>query len=142
MTFARDRPLECFLWTVGLFPDPRLSSCRIEIAKTVAILLVIDDVYDMHASLEELVLFTNAVKRWSVTKFHYSLCIDALLILTGDRRGCRWGIEAMEELPEYMKICYMALYNTTNEIGYRVLKEHGKCVIPELRKTVRLLKCC
>ncbi|WOL17765.1 putative terpene synthase 11 [Canna indica] len=109
LSFARDRPLECFLWTVGLFPDPRFSTCRIEIAKTVAILLVIDDVYDIHGSLEELVLFTNAVKRWE--------------------------IEAMEDLPEYMKICYMALYNTTNEIGYRVLKEHGKCIISELRKT-------
>ncbi|KAJ8510907.1 hypothetical protein OPV22_001341 [Ensete ventricosum] len=109
LSFARDRPLECFLWTVGLFPEPRFSQCRIDVAKTIAILLVIDDVYDIHGSLDELVLFTDAVHRW--------------------------GVEAMEDLPEYMKICYMALYNTTNEIGYRVLKEHGGCIIPELRKT-------
>ncbi|RZS27307.1 hypothetical protein BHM03_00060757 [Ensete ventricosum] len=113
LSFARDRPLECFLWTVGLFPEPRFSQCRIDVAKTIAILLVIDDVYDIHGSLDELVLFTDAVHR-------------------------SWGVEAMEDLPEYMKICYMALYNTTNEIGYRVLKEHGGCIIPELRKTVPL----
>ncbi|CAD5196676.1 unnamed protein product [Musa acuminata subsp. malaccensis] len=110
LSFARDRPLECFLWTVGLFPEPRFSQCRIEIAKTIAILLVIDDVYDIQGSLDELILFTDAVRR-------------------------SWGVEAMEDLPEYMKICYMALYNTTNEIGYRVLKEHGRCIIRELRKT-------
>lgn len=63
LSFARDRPLECFLWTVGLFPEPRFSQCRIEIAKTIAILLVIDDVYDIHGSLDELILFTDAVRR-------------------------------------------------------------------------------
>ncbi|CAA2994332.1 geraniol synthase [Olea europaea subsp. europaea] len=33
LSFARDRPLECFLWTVGLLPEPKYSSCRIELAR-------------------------------------------------------------------------------------------------------------
>nr|QCT83300.1 geraniol synthase [Gardenia jasminoides] len=109
LTFARDRPLECFLWTVGILPEPRYSNCRIELAKTIAILLVIDDIFDTHGTIDELVLFTNAIRRWD--------------------------LEAMEELPEYMRICYMALYNTTNEICYRVLKENGWSVLPYLKAT-------
>ncbi|KAL2493940.1 terpene synthase 02 [Forsythia ovata] len=109
LSFARDRPLECFLWTVGLLPEPKYSSCRIELAKTIAILLVIDDIFDTYGKMEELVLFTDAIQRWD--------------------------LEAMESLPPYMKICYMALYNTTNEICYKILKEYGLSVLPYLKST-------
>ncbi|KAJ0984440.1 hypothetical protein J5N97_002796 [Dioscorea zingiberensis] len=108
LPFGRDRPLECFLWTVGLFPEPNFSECRIEVAKAVAILLVLDDVYDSYGSLDELILFTDAVQRWD--------------------------IQAIEHLPEYMKICYMALYNSINVTGYKILKEHGWFIIPQLTK--------
>ncbi|KAH9792960.1 S-(+)-linalool synthase [Citrus sinensis] len=107
--FGRDRPLECFLWTVGIFPEPYYSNCRIELAKTIALLLVIDDIFDTYGSLSDLVLFTEAIQRWD--------------------------LGAMEHIPEYMKICYMALYNTTNEISYRILKDHGWNVVPQLKRT-------
>ncbi|GFY99123.1 terpene synthase 21 [Actinidia rufa] len=109
LSFGRDRPLECYLWSVGLLPEPKYSDCRIELAKTVAILLVIDDIFDTYGSLDELVLFTQAIRRWDLS--------------------------AMEQLPQYMKICYMALFNTTNEIGYKVLKDHGWSVVPHLKRT-------
>ncbi|KAK7324762.1 hypothetical protein VNO77_28593 [Canavalia gladiata] len=107
--FARDRPAECFLWTVGIFPEPRYSNCRIELTKTICILLVMDDIFDTYGSLDELVLFTKAIKRWD--------------------------LDAMEQLPEYMKICYMALYNTTHEIAYRIQKEYGQTVVAFLKRT-------
>ncbi|KAJ4729952.1 Geraniol synthase [Melia azedarach] len=107
--FGRDRPLECFLWTVGIFPDPRYSNCRIELTKTIALLLVIDDIFDTYGSLSDLVLFTDTIQRWD--------------------------LGAMEQIPEYMQICFMALYNTTNEISYRILKEHGWNVVPQLKRT-------
>ncbi|PSR95306.1 Terpene synthase, partial [Actinidia chinensis var. chinensis] len=109
LSFGRDRPLECYLWTVGLLPEPKYSDCRIELAKTIAILLVIDDIFDTYGTLDGLVLFTDAIQRWDLS--------------------------AMEQLPQYMKVCYMALFNTTNEIGYKVLKDHGWNVIPHLKRT-------
>lgn len=66
LSFARNKPLDCFLWTVGLFPEPCFSTCRIEVAKAVAILEVIDDMYDSYGSLEDLVLFTRAIKRFVI----------------------------------------------------------------------------
>ncbi|AES67304.1 putative geranyl diphosphate diphosphatase [Medicago truncatula] len=107
--FARDRPTECFLWTVGIFPEPCHSNCRIELTKTICILLVMDDIFDTYGTLDELVLFTKAIKRWD--------------------------LDAMDQLPEYMKICYMALYNTTNEIAYKIQKEHGLTVVSYLKRT-------
>ncbi|XP_058779975.1 probable terpene synthase 11 isoform X2 [Vicia villosa] len=108
LSFARDRPTECFLWTVGIFPEPCYTNCRIELTKTICILDVIDDIFDNYGTLDELILFTDAVKRWD--------------------------LDSMEQLPEYMKICYMALYNTTNEISYRILKEHGLNVVSYLKR--------
>lgn len=48
----------------------------------------------------------------------------------------RWDLSEIEQLPEYMKVCYMALYNTNNEICDKVLKERGLSVQPFLRNTV------
>ncbi|KAK7402011.1 hypothetical protein VNO78_13940 [Psophocarpus tetragonolobus] len=107
--FARDRPAECFLWTVGVFPEPCYSNCRIELTKAICILLVMDDIFDTYGTLDELVLFNKAIKRWD--------------------------LDAMEQLPEYMKICYMALYNTTHEIAYKIQKEHGQTVVACLKRT-------
>lgn len=48
----------------------------------------------------------------------------------------RWDIKSIEQLPEYMKICFLALYNTTNEMGYEILKDQGLNIIPYLHKVV------
>ncbi|KAK1418494.1 hypothetical protein QVD17_27639 [Tagetes erecta] len=107
--FVRDRHVECFFWTFGVLPELRFSGGRIELAKSIAILLVIDDIYDTYGSYDDLVLFTKAIQRWD--------------------------LNSMEQLPEYMKVCYEALYNTNNEICDKVLKERGLSVHPFLRKT-------
>nr|UIO87237.1 terpenoids synthase [Blumea balsamifera] len=107
--FVRDRHVECFLWTIGLLPNPNFSNSRIELAKVIAIMLVIDDIYDTYGSYNDLVLFTKAIQRWDLNE--------------------------MEQLPDYMKICYMALYNINNDICYKVLKERGLSVQPFLQKT-------
>ncbi|KAL6328032.1 hypothetical protein AAG906_033299 [Vitis piasezkii] len=72
----------------------------------------IDDVYDVYGTLDELELFTDAVDRWD--------------------------INAMDPLPEYMKLCFLALYNSTNEMAYDALKEHGLHLISYLRKADEL----
>ncbi|KAL2331792.1 hypothetical protein Fmac_019373 [Flemingia macrophylla] len=107
--FGRDGPVECYLWVLGIFPEPHYSNCRIELAKAICVLQVMDDMFDTYGKLDELILFTEAIKRWD--------------------------LDAMEQLPEYMKICYMALYNTVHESAYRIQKEHGKTVVNCLKRT-------
>ncbi|KAF5767884.1 putative geranyl diphosphate diphosphatase [Helianthus annuus] len=41
----------------------------------------------------------------------------------------------MEQLPDYMKICFEALYNTNNDICDKVMRERGFSVQSYLRKT-------
>ncbi|KAM1136487.1 hypothetical protein ACFX2B_034190 [Malus domestica] len=35
----------------------------------------------------------------------------------------RWDIKAVENLPDYMKLCFLALYNTVNVMVYDTLKK-------------------
>ena len=42
----------------------------------------------------------------------------------------------MENLPDYMKICFLALHNSINEMAYDVLKEQGLDTIKYLKKSV------
>ncbi|KAK6241592.1 hypothetical protein SCA6_006981 [Theobroma cacao] len=106
LNFARDRLMECFFWSVGMVPEPQFSNCRKDLTKVVSLITIIDDVYDVYGTLDELELFTYAVQRWDVS--------------------------AVENLPDYMKLCFLALYNCVNEMAYDTLRDHGENVLPYL----------
>ncbi|KAK9092202.1 hypothetical protein Syun_027113 [Stephania yunnanensis] len=108
LSFARDRVVESYLWSLGCTFEPEHEQCREVITKVIAIATVIDDIYDVYGTLDELELFTAVIERWDIS--------------------------AVEELPDYMKISFLATYNTVNEFGYHVLKEQGWNVIPYLKK--------
>nr|POE80650.1 putative terpene synthase 12 [Quercus suber] len=112
LSFARDRLMECFFWTVGMVFEPQFSNCRKELTKVTSLITIIDDVYDVYATLEELEMFTDIVQRWDV--------------------------KAVKDLPEYMKLCFLALYNTVNEMVYETLKEQGVDILPYLTKAAFL----
>ncbi|XP_058006376.1 terpene synthase 10 [Hevea brasiliensis] len=108
LSFARDRIVENFLWTIGETFEPQFSYCRRMSTKVNSLLTTIDDIYDVYGTLDELELFTDAVQRWDVN--------------------------AIEQLPDYMKLCFLSLYNTINEIAFDVLKEQEFHIIPYLKK--------
>ena len=49
----------------------------------------------------------------------------------------RWDVNAVEGLPDYMKICFLGLYNTVNEMAYSALTKQETFVIPYLKEVVR-----
>nr|QWD59176.1 terpene synthase 7 [Aconitum carmichaelii] len=108
MDFFRDRILEHYFWSLGMVPGLQYGRFRVGLAQVTTLITVIDDIYDVYGSLEELVLFTDAVERWDIS--------------------------AMEHLPQYMKICYMALLNTNNQIGYEILQKHGYVISSNQKK--------
>ncbi|RXH68081.1 hypothetical protein DVH24_028228 [Malus domestica] len=100
LSFTRDRLMEYFFWSVGIIFEPQHSHVRKELTKVAALVTTIDDVYDVYGTLDELELFTSAVERWD--------------------------IKAVEILPDYMKLCFLALYNTVNKMIYETLKKQGE----------------
>ncbi|KAL5774424.1 hypothetical protein ACOSP7_011981 [Xanthoceras sorbifolium] len=62
LNFTRDRVIESYVTGLGLVSDPKQSSYRKWFAKAIAFFfLVIDDIYGVYGSLEELQHLTNAV---------------------------------------------------------------------------------
>ena len=63
LSFARDRLMENFLWTIGMDFKPQMSYFRKNITIFISLLTIIDDMYDVYGTLDELERFTNAVER-------------------------------------------------------------------------------
>ncbi|XP_074305140.1 alpha-farnesene synthase-like [Silene latifolia] len=98
--FSRDRLVESFLWTVGITFEPQYALVRKCLTKIATLILVIDDLYDIYGSFDELMRFTNTVERWD-------------------------SQEIMQQLPKCMKICFETLRTTTAQIANEIEKETG-----------------
>ncbi|KAG5578766.1 hypothetical protein H5410_049393 [Solanum commersonii] len=109
LKLLRDQPLKWYTWPMAVLQDPRMSQQRIELAKCISFVYVIDDIFDVYGTIEELTLFTQAVNRWELS--------------------------ATTDLPEYMRSSYKALYNTINSIGYNIYKIYGQNPTQNLRNT-------
>ncbi|PKA61405.1 Alpha-terpineol synthase, chloroplastic [Apostasia shenzhenica] len=62
--FARNRLVEHYFWTVGYTFEPQFGSSREAITKTNCLITTIDDIYDVFGTLNELELFTKAIREW------------------------------------------------------------------------------
>ena len=155
LAFSRDRLMENYLWAMGIVSEPQFSKCRIGLTKFVCILTAIDDIYDIYGSLDELEYFTDAVDRYNknlIFKFT-SLFLSCLNHHLDDKQFfffpfslsssllifnnlSRWELKAMENLPEYMKVCYVALLDFANETVCGVIKDHGLNTLPYVKAEV------
>ncbi|XP_076925724.1 (3S,6E)-nerolidol synthase 1-like [Bidens hawaiensis] len=109
LNLARNQPLKWYIVPMVSLSNPTLSQQRIDLTKTVYLIYIIDDIFDIYGSLSELTLLTEAVSMWD----------------TGP----------VEQLPYYAKLTFKALYDTTNEIACRVYEKHGFNPINSLRNS-------
>ncbi|KAK8664834.1 hypothetical protein V6N13_084607 [Hibiscus sabdariffa] len=75
---------------------------RKRLTKITTMILILDDVYDVYGSLQELEQFTQAVDRWDSSK--------------------------IQLLPGCLKTCFQALYDITDEIAYDIQELNGRNV--------------
>ncbi|KAH7861221.1 hypothetical protein Vadar_023293 [Vaccinium darrowii] len=97
LPFARDRVVECYFWILGVYFEPQYFLARRILTKVISLTSIIDDIYDVYGTLEELVLFTDVIQRWESS--------------------------ALDQLPEYMKLCYQALMDVYNMIDEEMTRE-------------------
>lgn len=63
LKMARDQPLKWFTWSMCMLTDRSLSDERIELTKPISLIYVVDDIFDIYGTIDELTLFTEAVNR-------------------------------------------------------------------------------
>jgi len=64
LNYARDRLVENYFWTCGVFHEEEYSRARMLFAKTFGLLSLMDDTYDVYATLEECHILNDAIQRW------------------------------------------------------------------------------
>nr|ADX42737.1 (E)-beta-farnesene synthase 1 [Pseudotsuga menziesii] len=108
LPFGRERPVECFFIVAAGTYEPQYAKCRFLFSKVACLNTVLDDMYDTYGTLDELKLFTEAVRRWDLS-------------LT-------------ENLPDYMKLCYKIFYDIVHEVVLEAEKEQGRELLTFFRK--------
>ncbi|GKU92542.1 hypothetical protein SLEP1_g6255 [Rubroshorea leprosula] len=108
LEFIRNRMLENFLWTIGGSFQPQYGYVRRMASQVNALITTTDDVYDVYGTLDELELFTDAIERWD--------------------------INAIEHLPDYLKLCFFALHNFENQVVSDIFREQGLNILPYSKK--------
>nr|GME14304.1 (3S,6E)-nerolidol synthase 1-like [Ipomoea batatas] len=106
LKLARNQPLKWYIWSVAMVTNPTMSRQRIEITKPISLVYFVDDIFDVYGTLDELILFTEAINRW----------------------------EVINKLPSYMKMCFKVIHDTTHEISNAVYQEFGWNPIDHLKK--------
>ncbi|XP_030539707.1 beta-bisabolene synthase-like [Rhodamnia argentea] len=108
MSFFRDRLVEAYFASSLMVFEPQYTTFREMNTKICCMVVLIDDVYDIYGTPEELELLTDFIVRWDITE--------------------------VDRLPPAIRDSFMVLYNTTNEIGYWTMRERGINPIPYMRK--------
>ncbi|XP_049346022.1 sesquiterpene synthase 15b-like [Solanum verrucosum] len=115
LPFARDRVVEMYFWSLGVYFEPQYNVVRNILTKVLCFISITDDIYDIYGTLPELTLLTNAIERWN--------------------------IDAAEKLAPYMKLVYTALLDFYNEVEKELAKENKSFrvnfAISEMKKLVR-----
>ena len=88
------------MWSSVALPSPAKADIRTELTKTISFIYLIDDIFDVYGKIEDLTLFTGAVNRWEYESIEGSL-------------------------PNYMKTCLKALFDTTDEMSQKIYIKHG-----------------
>ncbi|MCE3049704.1 hypothetical protein HAX54_045556 [Datura stramonium] len=102
LPYARDRLVELYFWSLGIYFEPQYSVARKIVTKFV-FCSIMDDTYDTYGTLDELTLLQSAIERWN--------------------------IDASEKLPPYMKIIYRALLDVYNEIEQELANENKSFLV-------------
>lgn len=63
LTFARDQLLKWYVWSMTALQGPQNSKYRIELTKVIAFVYIIDDIFDVIGSLDELHIFTEVINK-------------------------------------------------------------------------------
>lgn len=108
LNFYRKRHVELFFWVVTGTFEPQFSRSRIAFTKIGTVMTILDDIYDTHGTLDELKIFTEALKRWDLS------LIDCL--------------------PYYMKIALKLFLNTSNELTAEAVEKQGRDMSAYIRK--------
>ncbi|KDP31568.1 hypothetical protein JCGZ_14793 [Jatropha curcas] len=95
----------------GTFSEPHFVFARKVLSKAMAMVCVMDDIYEVHGTIEELELFTKVIESWDISM--------------------------KDQLPDYMKVYFEALLDFYSEIEEETTKEGRSFCIHYAKEAVK-----
>nr|K4L9M2.1 RecName: Full=Sesquiterpene synthase 1; AltName: Full=D-cadinene synthase STS1 [Thapsia garganica]AFV09098.1 sesquiterpene synthase 1 [Thapsia garganica] len=97
LPFARDRVVECYFWITGVYFEPRYAAPRKFLTEVMSLTSIIDDIYDVYGTPDELVQLADAIDKWDIS--------------------------ILDQLPEYVRHAYKPLLDTFAEAEEEMANE-------------------
>ncbi|PKU85402.1 alpha-humulene synthase-like [Dendrobium catenatum] len=97
LPFTRDRLIEGYFWVLSVYVEPHYSRARLMMTKVISLLSILDDIYDVYGTVEELQLLTDVIESWQ--------------------------LENVGKLPQYMQHEFLALYRNFKEFENKLEQE-------------------
>ncbi|CAN8287786.1 unnamed protein product [Cochlearia groenlandica] len=105
--YTRHRIAEAYLWSLGAYFEPQYSQARLKLTIAVILFTTVDDMYDAYGTMEELEIFTDALRKWLPSapngipesmKYIYRIVIDTYDALEKElddegRLGCGFHLK-------------------------------------------------
>ncbi|XXG83128.1 hypothetical protein AAC387_Pa10g0957 [Persea americana] len=111
LPFIKDRVVECYFWIIGVYFEPQYSRARLMISRIISLTSVMDDIYDVYGTMEELKVFTDAIQRW-------------------DR-------SAIDQLPDYIRVHFCTLLDAVEEFEEKLAREGKSYRISYLKEAFK-----
>lgn len=86
-----------------MYAEPKYSQARVMLAKTIAMISIVDDTFDAYGIVKELDVYTDAIQRWDISQ--------------------------IDRLPDYMTISYKALLDLYNDYEMELSKDGRSDVV-------------
>ncbi|XP_020151457.1 tau-cadinol synthase [Aegilops tauschii subsp. strangulata] len=115
LSYSRNRIVECYFWSYTELYERHYGVARIILAKLFVLASMLDDTFDMHATLEEGQKLNEAIQRWDES--------------------------AIPLLPEYLKKYFIRMMNTFREFNDELKQDH-KYRVAYCRKAFQTLCGC
>ncbi|KAK4739454.1 hypothetical protein R3W88_003151 [Solanum pinnatisectum] len=133
LPYARDRAVECYFWTMGVYAEPQYSQARVMLAKTIAMISIVDDTFDAYGIVKELEVYTDTIQRYELASATVNGFIRQFNFLEGEltKSFCfiRWDISQIDRLPEYMKVSFKALLDLYEDYEKELSKDGRSDVV-------------
>ncbi|KAJ8621940.1 hypothetical protein MRB53_030469 [Persea americana] len=111
LPFIRDRVVECYFWILGVYFEPQYSRARLMISRIISLTSVMDDIYDVYGTMEELRVFTDAIQRWDQS--------------------------AIDQLPDYIKVHFCTLLAAVEKFEEELTREGKSYRISYLKEAFK-----
>ncbi|XP_044495847.1 (E)-beta-farnesene synthase-like [Mangifera indica] len=111
LPYIRDRTAEIYFWMLGVFFEPKYAYGIRKLTEVFALQTLLDDTYDSYGTLEELTLFTQAIRRWDIA--------------------------AIDTLPDYMKFIYKTIFDILGAIEEDMIRQGRPYSISYPKKLVQ-----